>query len=160
MLLWLGGCSEPEQEITQYIAEIKKRPALPVEPLPEFTVPPSAIYQAHQLRDPFLPDKQPKVNRLQPDRDRPMEPLEAYPLDSLKMVGTLEQKDGKWALIATPDGTVQRVGLDQHLGQNHGRVVAIYGDSIELMEWIQEQGEWIERPVRLVLGEKTNEAPG
>ena len=88
--------------------------------------------------------------------NRRREALEAFPLDALKMVGTLAQKDGVWAIIKAPDGLVYRVTRNNYLGQNYGRITKISEDKVELVEIVPDGlGGWQERRASLVLAEKS-----
>ena len=92
---------------------------------------------------------------LQPDPNRRKEPLEEYPLDALKMVGTLTRGKRALAVIQAPDGTVHQAIVGNHLGQNFGRITKISEDKIELIEKIQGGlGDWIERQAGLALADE------
>ncbi|MDH3369726.1 MAG: pilus assembly protein PilP, partial [Gammaproteobacteria bacterium] len=87
-----------------------------------------------------------------PDPKRRKEPLEDYPLDSLKMVGTLMRGKQAWAVIQAPDGTVHRAQVGDHLGQNSGMIHKISDEKVDLIELIQGTlGDWIEREANLSL---------
>jgi type IV pilus assembly protein PilP len=87
--------------------------------------------------------------------NRRKEPLEAYPLESLKMVGTLERGKQRWALIKTPDGNLYRVRQANYMGQNFGVIAMITDSSITLKELIQDTtGSWSERTSNLQLLEE------
>jgi type IV pilus assembly protein PilP len=89
-----------------------------------------------------------------PDPNRRREPLEEYPLDSLKMVGTLTRANQSWAVVQAPDGAVHRAKIGDHMGQNFGRVKKITDNRVDLVELIQNPlGEWIEREANLALAE-------
>jgi len=113
-------------------------------------------YEASDLIDPFRPRKiePPKTagsGGLQPDMKRPREPLEAYPLENLKMVGTMQQKD-MHAIVRTPENNLFRVKTGNYLGQNFGRIVGISESEIKLKEIVQDStGNWEERDQALLL---------
>jgi type IV pilus assembly protein PilP len=94
-------------------------------------------------------------NGLKPDLQRRREPLESYPLDTLRMVGTLEQAGLRYALLQA-DKTVLRVKVGNYVGQNFGMISRITESAVELKEIVQDaSGEWIERPATLELQETT-----
>ena len=91
---------------------------------------------------------------LQPDLGRRREPLEAFPLDTLRMVGTMEREGVSSALVQSPDGLVSRIITGNYLGQNYGKVVAVNQDSIDLIEIVPDGlGSWVQREASLALVE-------
>ena len=89
-----------------------------------------------------------------PDPNRRKEPLEAYPLENLKMVGTLQQKKDIYAVVRTPDNRLFRVKPGNFLGQNFGRITGISESAIKLKELVQDSGgEWKEEERSLLLQE-------
>jgi type IV pilus assembly protein PilP len=130
-----------------------------VEPLPQVKAYEPMSYNAFDLPDPFKPRKiEPERSASggpSPDMNRRKEPLEAYPLESLKMVGTLERGKQRWALIKTPDGNLYRVRQTNYMGQNFGVIAMITDSSITLKELIQDTtGSWSERTSNLQLLEE------
>ena len=88
-----------------------------------------------------------------PDMDRRKEALEAFPLDSLKMVGTIEKSGLKQALVQA-DKTVYQARIGGYIGQNFGLITGIADDGVEIKETVQDAaGEWVERKVKLELQE-------
>ena len=119
-----------------------------IEPLPEIKPYESFVYNAIDLPDPFKPRKlQPgQGSGLQPDLKRNKEELEKYPLENLKMVGFLEQNKLRQGLIRTSDGTLHRVKMGEHMGQNFGMITKITDNEIVMTEIIQDSsGNWIEK---------------
>jgi type IV pilus assembly protein PilP len=156
----LSGCSSDGlQDLRDFVnnAYADKKPK--VEPLPEIKMQETFIYDPTNLADPFAlhnlaPQSQKSAGGPRPDPNRRKEPLEDFPLDSLKMVGTLERGKQVWAIIQAPDGTVYRVQKGDHLGQNSGMVSKISEDKIDLIELIQgTMGDWVEREASLALVE-------
>ena len=89
-----------------------------------------------------------------PDPERPREFLEQFPLDSLRMVGSLEINQLKAGLVQATDGLVHRVTIGNHLGQNYGRVTSISDSEIELVEIIPDGlGGYIQRPASIGLSD-------
>lgn len=128
-----------------------------VEPLPQVIAYEPMTYDAFDLPEPFQPRKiEPDKAGLgtgpAPDLNRRKEALEAYPLESLKMVGTLEKTRQRWALIKTPDNNLYRVKGGNYMGQNFGVVAMISESSVTLKELIQDtNGSWSERTSTLQL---------
>ena len=88
-------------------------------------------------------------------RYRNREELESFELDSLRMVGTLEDQNTQWGIVRDPGGTVHRVKVGNYMGTNIGKILNIFEDRIELREIIRNpDGRWIEREAALALAEK------
>ena len=151
------------QDLRQYTEQVRARQNTHVEPLPEFKPYETYLYQASELRSPFQPSNggapddilaESSNSGVRPDSNRPREALEAFPLDTLRMVGTLDQDGESWALVRTNDGTIHRVQPGNHLGQNHGRIVNVTEYEIELVEIVPDGlGGWVERQASLALSE-------
>ena len=111
-------------------------PGKTLEPLPSIDPERPFAYAARNLRDPFQPLNFSTVaNTVQPDRNRPEEPLEKYALESLKLVGIV-QINGYWALIKAPDGATHRARKGNYLGLNQGRIVDIGKRRLYLRETV------------------------
>jgi type IV pilus assembly protein PilP len=88
-------------------------------------------------------------SNVKPDLDRPKEVLEYYQIGQLRLVGTLQRNDSPtlWALVSDNEGGVHRVKSGQFMGKNHGKVVEVYEDRVDLIEIVPNgNGGWIERP--------------
>jgi type IV pilus assembly protein PilP len=148
-------------DLRQWVDEVKARPGSRIDPLPAIKPYETYAYQAYELRDPFQPPAQPEAaeimpteNGIHPDSNRPREPLEAFPLDSLRMVGSLDKGDGIWAIVKGSDGTVYRVRPGSYLGQNHGKIIGINEQEIALIEIVPDgKGGWLERPASIALNQ-------
>ena len=157
--LGLSGCgTDGTADLQQWVKNERKTRKPGVEPLPEIRTHESFIYTAGDLADPFAPfNLKPQgtaAGGVSPDPTRRREPLEEYPLDALKMVGTLTRANQSWAVILAPDGAVHRAKIGDHMGQNFGRVKKITENRVDLVELIQNPlGEWIEREANLALAE-------
>jgi len=159
-LVLLSGCSgEKHSDLRTWVKEQDNLPRQRIPPLPEVKPYSPIEYAAHDLTDPFKPRKiAPPKNvaqgvGLQPDANRRREPLEAYPLEALKMVGVLKQKD-TFGLVKTPDNTLFQVKTGNYLGQNFGRIIAVTEGSIKLKEIVQDSnGAWEEKEQTLLLQE-------
>lgn len=160
----LAACSsDPTADLEVYVEEVKSKQTSRIEPLPEFKPYESFAYQANDLRDPFseptfshpqAATTQATNNGIKPDFDRPTEPLEEFPLDSLRMVGTLEQNSENWALINDTDGTIHRVQPGNYAGQNHGKITRVTEFEVELTEIVPDGiGGWIERQASIAISE-------
>lgn len=159
--LALTGCGSERHldEVKQFVKESDNLPRGRIEPLPEVTPYVPFEYAAFDLLDPFVPRKiqaaqppkrDPKDPRLDPTRRKG--PLEAFPLENLKMVGTLQQKKDVFALIKAPDNNLYRVKTGDFMGQNFGRVTDISESALKLNELIQDSGnEWKEEERTLLL---------
>jgi type IV pilus assembly protein PilP len=154
----LGGCSSDGlEDLREFVksAYADRRPR--VEPLPEIKMQETFIYSSVNLPDPFAafnlqPQGQKSASGPRPDPNRRKEPLEEYPLDSLRMVGTLMRGKQAWAVIQAPDGTVHRAQVGDHLGQNSGMISKITDEKVDLIELIQgAMGDWVEREANLTL---------
>jgi len=160
--LLLPACGgEEHQDLKQWMADASKDMRGKVQPIPEIKAFPIVSYDAGDLVDPFSPSKVVPEKRaggggLQPDFDRPREPLEAYPLETLKMVGVVRGKDGLHALIQA-SGMVHQVRVGNHLGQDFGVVTAITDSEVKLKELVQDPSgqtaDWVERQSTLQLQE-------
>ncbi|MBL8475044.1 MAG: pilus assembly protein PilP [Methyloversatilis sp.] len=161
----LAACgSEDHQDLRAWMEQSTQGLKGQVKPLPE--IKPSIIvaYETGSLIDPFSAAKiEPERKKggggggVGPDLDRRKEPLEQYPLDSLAMVGVLQQGKVAYALIKA-DTTLHRVRSGNYMGQNFGVITAIADDGITLKEIVQDaDGEWVERTSTLqLLEQETN----
>jgi type IV pilus assembly protein PilP len=157
--LAIAGCGDRHlDEVKKFVKESDKLPPGRIPPLPEVKPYEAFSYDAYDLVDPFKPRKivPPKAvagaGGIQPDFNRRKEPLEAYPLENLRMVGTLQQQKVMHALIKTPDNNLFRVRPGNYLGQNFGRIVAISETTIALKEIVQDStGSWEEKDQALQL---------
>ncbi|HVS26867.1 MAG TPA: pilus assembly protein PilP [Burkholderiales bacterium] len=155
--LLLTGCGGEEfQDIKDFIKESEQGLKGRVEPLPEVKPYEPFNYNAFDLPDPFKPRKIEPVKggggKLQPDVNRRKEALEVYPLENLRMVGTLQQKNVIYALIKTPDNNLYRVKTGNYMGQNFGLITDVSEASLKLKELIQDSaGDWSERESSLQL---------
>lgn len=163
--LALAACSQDTSELEDYIEDVRSRPAQPLDPVPEPEPARSHEYpeDVASIRNPFssIDFGEPEEEAQQapaggpaPDEDRPREPLESFPLDSLSMAGILERDGERWALIQDPDGVIHRVQEGNYLGQNYGEIRTITEQRVELVELVPaEQGGWREREAALTTEE-------
>lgn len=160
LCLLIAACGGGEgDDLDKFMEESAKDMHAKIEPLPEVKPYVPLQYNADGLlSDPFKPRKAQATNssgNLQPDMNRPKEALEAYPLESLKYVGSIEKTKLKYALIKTPDNTVQQVKIGNYIGQNFGMVIGISESSVMLKEIAQDElsGDWVERSASVNLQE-------
>ena len=157
-----GG--EQHGDLRKWVKEQDNLPHGKVPPLPQVKPYEPFEYAAIDLIDPFKarkiePPKGAAAGGIAPDLNRRREPLEAYPLEGLRMVGTLEQGKQMFALVRAPDNTLFRVRTGNYLGQNFGRIVSISESQVKLKEIVQDSGgNWEEKEQVLQLQEEGPEA--
>jgi type IV pilus assembly protein PilP len=156
-VLVLAGCS-PNEDPRQWVAREKAKKGAPLQPLPVVKTFETFLYKDQDLRDPFglsAEEQEASANTgPHPDQNRPREPLESFPLDSLKMSGTLGLARKMEGLVRDPDGVVHRVHVGNYLGQNYGRITAIAEERIDLVELVPNgTGGWMERQASIALGD-------
>jgi type IV pilus assembly protein PilP len=163
MLTGLTGCGDGGvEEVRQWMAEVKAQTKVEI---PKVSEPKRFIpfmYAGKTTVDPFSPSKLAVAlakmqggsgNGFKPDLDRRREPLESYPLDQLRMVGTLE-KPGLTYVLLQADRTVFQAKVGNYVGQNLGMITKITDSEVELKEIVQDAaGDWVERKARLELQE-------
>ncbi len=127
-----------------------------IKPIPEIKPQESFAYAAGNLADPFTQVNLKPLARDSKSKDqgRRREPLEGYPLDALKMVGTLSRGNQTWAVIQAPDGTVHRVQVGSFIGQYSGKIIKISEAKVDVIEQIQGTlGDWMEREANLAIAD-------
>ena len=157
------GCGGEQQELTQWMEQQKREVKPNVEPLspPKRFIP--QPYAALSAVEPFSTQKltvalkqearQPN-SLLSTELNRRKEPLEAYPLDSMSMVGSVTKSGRPYALLRV-DNLLYQVKAGDYLGQNFGKITKISETDVTLREIVQDAaGEWIERTSALQLQEK------
>ncbi len=145
--------SDPDN-LEAWVAAEKAKAAPPLEPIPVMQQFETFIYNDQGMRDPFAApvDTRSASSGPRPDPDRRKQPLEAYPLDSMNMVGTLGAGSNLVALVMAPDKVTHRVTPGTYLGQNDGKVTAVLPDKIVITELVPDgAGGWIERPASIAL---------
>jgi len=161
----MAGCTPSnETELRQWMAEVRQqvRPVTnPVAPPKEFT---PHRYESGGLIDPFDPQKvvtavvrqqqvRATASTIRPDLERRREALEAFPLDQIKMVGMMRQRNVNVALLHS-GGATHMVRVGNYVGQNFGLVTRIAETEVQITEIVQDAaGEWVERPAKLELQE-------
>jgi type IV pilus assembly protein PilP len=155
-------------EITAWMNEQKAVTKPHIEPIPEpKQFRPDAYDQEAQV-EPFSNQKLLMALRrdsqqqgsasaalLAPELSRRKEPLEAYPLDAMSMVGSLLKQGQPVALIKV-DNLLYQVRPGNYLGQNYGKITKVGESEVVLRELVQDAaGEWVERVATLQLQEKS-----
>ena len=156
IILGLTGCGGGMEDLRTFVAETGKDMQGKIEPLPEVKVYEPFTYEAFDLPDPFKPRKLSTGGGggMQPDLTRPKEPLEAFSLETLKMVGVLSRKGVIHAVIKTPDNAIYHVKKGNYVGQNFGLITQIGDSQVSLREIVQDSaGDWSERTSTLILQE-------
>lgn len=156
--LVLVACSGSDNEdLRQWMNDASKNIKGQIPPLPQVKPYEPVPYSAGNLTDPFKASRAGSEHKktagggLQPDLDRPREPLEAYPLESLKYVGVMSRKKTSYAIIQV-DATLYQVKVGNHMGQNFGVVTKITEAETTLKELVQDSaGDWVERTSTLLL---------
>jgi len=155
----LGGCSSEMDDLKRFVRESDKGLPRRVDPLPAVKPFEPFSYEGFDLPDPFKPRKLSAPREgggggIAPDLNRRKEPLESFPLEQLKMVGTLTQGKDTYALVRA-DKTLYRVKRGNYMGQNFGLITDVTDSEIKLKEIVQDSaGDWTERQSVLPLLEE------
>lgn len=161
----LSGCGRDMSDLEQYIGEVNARSAPPLDPIPQMKPYEPFIYARHDQPSPFtsLTQDEPEAlasaaqttGGLKPDFSRNREPLEEFPLDGIRMLGTLDFRQQRFALLSAPDGVVHRATHGDHLGQNFGKIVAISDTEVRLEEIVPDGlGGYMKRPATVAISEE------
>jgi type IV pilus assembly protein PilP len=146
-------------DLTKFVEEVKKRPPGRIEPLPEVKQVETFIYIPGDRRNPFQKEEEPMAeqvdepsdNGIAPNPFRRKEELESFPLDTIGMVGTMDQAGTMWGLVMT-GGIIYRVKVGNYMGQNHGQIMRITEERIELTEIVPDgKGGYRERRANMAL---------
>lgn len=161
----LAGCERGTGDLQDWTREIRQREPEPIEPIPPIRTPEVVAYEAMDLRDPFQATRRAAAEQeeeevagesggLRPDPDRRKEYLESFPLDTLEMVGTITIDDVQYALIMDNETVVHQVREGNYMGQNHGQVLDVQPNQVEVREIVQDgRGGWVERRVTVAMAE-------
>ena len=160
--VFLFGCGQGMDDLQRYVEDVKARKTAPP-PRPPEPEPPPIVDYSEGLRDPFdssvlmsatVQTAHVSNSELSPDPNRTPEYLESYPLDTLRMVGTMSQDAALWALVKTPDATIQRVAVGNYIGQNYGKIMQVSETGVDLSEIIPDGfGGWRKRATSIALSE-------
>ena len=159
----LAACGGEDQgELRQELAAMTKDLRGRVDPLPQVRSYEPVPYKGESMLDPFVPGRIVVTQAagaggsgggVQPDLNRPKEPLEAFPLEQLQMVGTLAQNKDMYALVRAGNNLF-RVKKGNYMGPNFGVITAIDEGQINLKEVVQDSGgDWVERSTTVQMQE-------
>lgn len=155
----VAACGGGQDDLETYVAEVKGRTTRQIEPIPQIKPYEPYTYIGTDRRNPFIktdPPRDPNApgSNIRPDPNRNPEPLEEFPIDSLRMLGTINKDRAVFALVKAPDGVVHRVTMGNYMGQNYGKIVAISDTSVDLVEIIPDGfGGFMERQANLALSQ-------
>lgn len=164
--LLLAGCGgNDEDELRQWMSDLRATTKPRVTPLTEPKQFHPQDYTGDGNMEPFNPQKLTQALRressetvanaslIAPEMARRKEPLEAHPLDTVKMVGSLNKTGVPTALVSV-DKLLYQVRTGNYLGQNYGKIIGISETNIRLREIVQDStGDWVERITTLDLQE-------
>lgn len=161
--LLLAGCGDSDvQEVRAWMKLTDSQAHVAVTPLSEPKTFIPFAYDSADTIDPFNPNKllaelaraaRASGKGLKPDLDRPKEQLEGFPLDTIKMVGSLQKGNQIFAQLQI-DRSYYQVKTGQHIGQNFGLITSVTENAINIKEIVQDaNGDWVERMSKLELQE-------
>lgn len=156
-LLLIGCAAEEHQDLRQWMRDEAKDMRGRVAPLPEITAFPVVAYETEKLTQPFAPGKivtlDAIADKTAPDRARPLQPLEIFPIEDLKVVGIISAGTVPYALIQTPSpNKPKHVRVGEFMGRSFGKITAITKDGITVLETVKDaSGAWVEQERSLML---------
>jgi len=164
LLLVLQACQDRSMsDLKHFVATAHQDKKPEIEPLPEMQPYVGYQYSAGEDDDPFSfgnivtsRDPVPGAGSEGPVTDRRKEPLEKYPLDALKFVGTMTQENVPWVIVKTPESTALRATVGNYMGQQDGKIKQIIPDEqkIVLAELVLDpKGQWVTRDVEITIDE-------
>jgi len=166
MLLLVAGCAAGIDDLRQWVVDQRRQAVPRVTPVSEPKQYVPLPYTEGAAVDPFSAERltmalrrdgvvgSPSTALIAPELNRRKEPLEAFPLDVMSMVGSMD-RGGKRVALVKVDNLLYQVRVGNHLGQNYGLVTRIAENEVTLREIVQDAaGEWIERTAALELQEK------
>jgi len=167
LCLMFAACSNSShQDLRSYTAKVKADAAKVsrIDALPDIQPYETFLYRVDDRRDPFsnlVATDEAAVastdDSIKPPTNHRKEALEAFPLDSLRMIGTLKRDDQLWAIMKVqnnPDSGIHRIVTGNYLGRNYGRVINVSEEQIDLIEVIPNGlGGWREREASIALSE-------
>jgi len=161
LLLGIQACQDTSmQDLRNFVANAYKDKKPEIEPLPEIKPYKDFPYSASASNDPFnlaniiTSRTAPAAVGDSPDSSRPREPLEEFPLDALKMVGTISQGQRPYVIVKTSEGTALRATIGNYMGQNDGKIKQIIPEEqkILLTEIVLDTaGRWVNRDVEMTI---------
>jgi type IV pilus assembly protein PilP len=151
----LTACSSRDADLDRFLEQTMAEPPGGIEPLPEPKPYDRFEYDPAGMRSPFAPGGAGGASSsVRPNSRRSREYLEGFPLDALKMAGTISLKGRTYGLVKTADNRVQQVLPGNYLGQNDGQITRIEPSKISITEIVEDGlGGYIERDTALELQE-------
>tara|TARA_Y100000296_G_scaffold35571_1_gene41200 strand:- start:137 stop:664 length:528 start_codon:yes stop_codon:yes gene_type:complete len=145
-LIVVAGCTPQLDDLQAYTQDVKSRAQPQIEPYEEFKAQPPFAYTASNIKSPFkfpegaaAPLKKPRIeNCSEPNFERAKEPLEAYGLDALELMGNIEIKGQKWALIQSNDGILHKAKTGSRIGVFYGTITQVNTDSITIRQLLPD----------------------
>lgn len=162
LALALAGCNNDMSDLRAFVAKARAHKVTKIKPIPKMTPYKAFSYDQAGRRDPFMPEQsrsdnapvQHVSNGIHPNLKRTRQALEQYPLDALRMVGTLSFNNTLYAMVSAPDGVVHRVTVGDYMGRHYGRIVKITPTEVDLSELIPNGfGGWQRKPAKLGLAD-------
>lgn len=159
LLLSLAACTDNNDDLKQWMKEQDSNMVKRVDPLPTIETYIPSKYSNNNV-NPFQPRmavlQSAESSKLAPDLNRRKEPLEAFPLQQLHMVGTFKINNQLLALIRASDGLVYNASVGNYVGQSFGKITEIDDNKVLIREVTQDSGQWQERMTELDLEEGSN----
>lgn len=161
-LLFLSACSPSgHSDLENFVKTAYQDKKPEIEPLPEIPPFKAFAYTAEEENDPFSASNIVAISENQagdrrPDSDRPREPLEEFPLDALRMVGTILKQGVPWVVVKTNEGSALLASIGNYMGQNEGKIKQIVPDEqkVVLEETVRDPaGRWVTREVEITIDE-------
>ena len=159
----LGGCGGDMSDLERFIEQTKGKHQGKVDPLPEFPPYATFAYDAFDVRDPFRAQtdlaaspvaEQREYAGPRPEASRRREALESFDIDQLRMVGLLQQRNQTWGLVRDESGTIHRVQPGNYAGRNHGKIVSVSENRIDIVELVPDGlSGWVPREAQLAMAE-------
>ena len=164
-MLLLSACQGKDMKDLQvFVDDAFKNERPEIEPLPVVVPFKGFAYSASGDNDPFSLANIASEGVVDaallgesPDVDRRKDPLEAYPLDALRLVGTLSKKGEPWVIVKTTEGSVLLATVGGYMGENNGEIKRISTEeqSVSLTETVPDpSGRWITRDVEIIVDEQ------
>ncbi len=128
-------------DLEGYVHNERNQPPGKIPPLPDIKPFTTYTYNETALRNPFTPGKFGSSQSIEdcPQITRAKDTLEMVPLDSLTLVGSLEQQGERWALIKDQESNVHRLKKGAHIGQNNGQIIVITESELILEELVSDR---------------------
>ncbi len=156
-LLLLGCAAEEHQDLREWMREEAKGMKGKVAPLPEITAFPVVAYETETLTPPFSPGKivtlDVSADKSAPDRSRPQQPLEAFPIEDLRVTGIILAGTVPYALIQTPPpNKPKHVRVGEYMGRSFGKITEITSEAVTVVETVKDaNGAWVSQERKLAV---------